>query len=104
MKYDLKRRVLGYFNEGAATADEKELSEGPVVSVRIVCTKYQTKWMALTEVSAEEAAVRAHPSEKDITDGKRWRHHHHSPPHDRAPPVQGQHLPARDNAKNMLHK
>jgi len=88
LKYKAKIRTVAHFQDGAAVAEGEELMEGPIVAVKIVCTEYQTKWMALTEITAEEGQPKVHPTLQEIQEsmvmGRRHRHHslsdsHHHP-------------------------
>merc|ERR1711879_822705 len=64
--YVLRWTRGGTFNAGSAEVDPTILDRGPVVGVRISCTKQQVKWVALVEVGAEEGPARGQPTLSDI--------------------------------------
>jgi len=78
-QYKLTARTLAHFLDGIAVAEGHELAEGPVVSVRIVCEEFQTKWMALTEITAEEGQPLEHPTLQDLPAPNPPRSQHRGP-------------------------
>lgn len=83
--YSMQWKIVGRFNKGYTSADTTELSMGPVVSMRIMVTENQMKWMAITEITAEEGTAQPHPTLEDLPAVDRAVHYgsHHQYPNAR---------------------
>eukprot|EP00931_Biecheleriopsis_adriatica_P003975 TRINITY_DN105715_c0_g1_i1.p1 TRINITY_DN105715_c0_g1~~TRINITY_DN105715_c0_g1_i1.p1 ORF type:complete len:1063 (+),score=236.81 TRINITY_DN105715_c0_g1_i1:23-3211(+) len=69
--YQLRWKTVGKFSKGVSEAEGEELLlQGPTAVIRIVATASQMKWMAMPEITVEEAEEHPeHPSVEEITPG-----------------------------------
>merc|ERR1712151_330361 len=65
---------MGNFVDGIAVGEGPELSDSPTVAVRISVTEWQTKWMALREITAEEGTPQLHPTREELEESIRAGH------------------------------
>lgn len=65
-QWRLKWVDVGSFSEGNCVAEGPEIAEGPIVGVKILVSRAQTKWMALTELTAEASDPKDHPTKEEM--------------------------------------